>query len=387
MQLSRISAAVAGLAALLISVFVVAPFIAQTEETTAEVVQEQQETPRRAVAVTFVEAEPSAIEDVERTLATVEAKWSARIAAEVAATVETILVDAGDRVEPGMLLATLDSRDFEIEVARASANVRRLDTRIASTERDVARQRQLAERGHVSDAALDAAEAELAALREELEAARSELDRAQRNLERSSIRAPHGGTVAERLVSEGDYVTAGTVILEIPRADRLQVRIPVPEAAAQRLELGMPVRLSTVAAGNGVTAEITQIQPRVTESSRTVTVVAEIDNPGGWRPGSSVNAEIVTETRRAIALPPTSVVRRAAGNVVYVIEDGIARERPVSLGRRTSHWVEITEGVSAGDRVVVDGAGFMGDGTSVDARPDPRRHPEASIAQREGSPS
>lgn len=394
MLVRSLAVAMSWFTAAVISGFLLVPLLAHTEgsQSEAQVAEEPaeetgQDEGRQPTVVTFIEAVSQPIEDVERTLATVEAKWSARIAAEVAAVIETIEVDAGDRVEPGMLLATLDSRDFEIEVSRAAANVRRIETTIANSERDVTRQRQLAERGHVSEAALEGVESELEALRQELEAARSESRRAERNLERSEVRAPHAGIVAERLVSEGDYVSAGTVILEIPRADRLQVRIPMPEAAAERLELGMPVRLTTVTANNNVTAEITQIQPRVTASSRTVTVVAEIDNPGGWRPGSSVNAEVVMETRQAIALEPTSVVRRAAGNVIYVIEDGVAKERSVSLGQRTRDWVEVIDGVEPGDRVIVDGAGFMTDDAPVDPRADERQPLEPAIADRGGSPS
>jgi membrane fusion protein, multidrug efflux system len=324
---------------------------------------------RPPIAVTYIEPAPRQIEDVERALATVEARQSARIAAEVAATIDSIEVDAGSRVEPGMLLARLDRSDFEIELGRAVANVRRIEATIANNERDVARQRQLAERGHVAEAALEGVEAELAALRQELEAAQAEVRRAERNLERTEIRAPHAGTVAERLVSEGDYVSAGTVILEIPSAERLQVRIPVPEAAAESLSVGLPVRLKTVRANSNVEAEITQIQPHVTSSNRTITVIAEIDNPGGWRPGSSVNAEVVIETREGIALPPPSIVRRPGGNVVFVVENNVARERPVTLGRRTSDWIEVTDGLAPGERVIVDGAGFLSDGARVNARP------------------
>ncbi len=387
MYVRRLALAMSWFAALVVAVLLILPLIGQTQESADQAADETEDSGPRRVAVTYVEAVPQRIEDIERTLATVEAKWSASIAAEVAATVETIAVDAGDRVERGMLLATLDSRDLEIEVARASANVRRLETTIASRERDVERQRQLAERGHVSESALEAVESELGALRQELEVAQSELQRAERNLERAQILAPHAGTVARRRVSEGDYVTAGTVILEIPRADRLQVRIPVPETVAERLEPAMPVRLSTVASHGNIAAEITQIEPQVSPTSRTVTVIAEIDNPGGWRPGNSVNAEIVLDTRSAIALPPRSVVRRPAGNVVFVVKEGEAHERVVSLGQRTREWIEIVDGIEPGDRVIVDGAGFMSDGAAVNARPHDAQPEAAGIAAREGSSS
>lgn len=327
----------------------------------------------RPTVVTYVEAEAVEVEDTDNALGTVEAKWSASIANEVAGTLDSIEVDAGDRVEPGQLLATLDSRDMEIEMSRASANVRRLEARVRNNENEVSRQRRLSEQGHVSEAALEAVEAELVSLQEELEAARSELRSAERNLERAEIRTPHGGTVGDRLVSEGDFVAAGTVILEIPRADRLQIRIPVPERRAEDLQLGLPVRLSTGTNPDRVVeTEITRIQPRVSSSSRSITVIAEIDNPGGWRPGASVNAQIVMQTRENVVLPVESVVRRSGGNVVFIADGDQAREQPVALGKRTRAWIEVVDGVAPGDRIVVDGAGFLSDGAPIAADPHER---------------
>lgn len=337
--------------------------------TDAEDEEEADNAAAGAVSVTYVEAELDTVEDVERALATIEAKSAPQIAAEVAATVREIFVEEGDRVAAGQVLATLDPTDFEIEQARAGAEIGRLQAMIENQEREVARQSRLQDQGHVPAATFESSQAELNSLSQQLAGARANLTAAERNIARAAIRAPDEGAVVGRRVSVGDYVNAGTVMFEMTHDSRLQVRIPLPETVAERLEIGLPVRLDSASANGGIMGEITQIRPQVSSASRAISILAEIDNPGRWRPGSSADAELILDSRESVTLPPTSVVRRASGMVVFVVEDGIASERVVELGRRSSEWVEIADGVEAGMHVVVDGAGFLADGMQVQASP------------------
>ena len=92
----------------------------------------------------------------------------------------------------------------------------------------------------------------------------------------------------------------------------------------------------------------------------------DINNPGSWRPGASVNGTvIIAEHPGAVTVPEQSVVRRPAGEVVYVIEQGRARQRVVRTGQRKEGRIEILEGVTVGDILAVDGAGFLTDGARV----------------------
>jgi RND family efflux transporter MFP subunit len=324
----------------------------------------------RAIAVTQAEARRQLIEDTETSLGTVDAKSAPQIAAEVSGVVTGIYVESGDKVEGEAVLARIDASDYEIEQTRAAAQLERLDILLAQQEREIVRQRRLRDQGHISRAALEEREANVAALRQELSAARSDLDSAERNLRRTEIRAPYDGVILNRLISEGDFVDSGTALFEMARAGIMLVQIPVPETLVDRLEPGLAVRL-TGSARNGapVVGTVTQIRPQVGESSRAITVVAEIENPGGWHVGSSVNAEIVLEERDSIAVPAQAVVRRAAGSVVYVIDGNLARERTVTVGRRVGERVEILDGLAEGEQVAVDGAGFLSDGSAVEASP------------------
>jgi RND family efflux transporter MFP subunit len=128
------------------------------------------------------------------------------------------------------------------------------------------------------------------------------------------------------------------------------------------------VRLRSAAAGDSVVnARVTDIRPGVNPSSRSVTLIVDFENPGGWRPGASVRAELILSVREAALLvPQVAVVRRPAGEVVYVIENGIARERVVRRGERRGREVEILDGLTGDEVIAVDGAGFLADGAKVD---------------------
>lgn len=322
------------------------------------------------VTVTWMEADERAVEITQRALGSVRARTDPRVAAEIAGRIEALQVDEGRRVDGGQLLAEIEAEDYEIALDRAETDIRRLEARIRVQEATVARNRALGESEYVSAQQMDEAEAELDALREDLAGARLNRRTAERDLDRTRIHAPFGGQIEERMVSEGDYVQPGEPLFHLSTADALQVRVGFPEMLAASLEPGMPLHLYNRSARESeLAAEITEVRPVISEGGRAVGVIAEIDNPGGWRPGASVNAEVVIATRESITLPAQAVVRRPDGSTVYVLDEGrqSVEARVVETGRRTADWVEIREGIEAGEAVAVDGAGFLTDGAAVSA--------------------
>lgn len=323
----------------------------------------------RVLSVTYSQVRMHGIEDTETGLATIHARRSPSIAAEIAGRLMHIHFDEGQAVLENDLLAEIDSRDYETDFERSEAEVSRIRVLVDQKERQLERQQRLHSNGHISSHVLEDVEAEFAALREELRAARSDHETAERRLSRTRVLAPYDGIVSARLASEGDFVDSGTVLVEMTTNGVLQVRIPLPESAANRLEKGQEVRLWHGNRPDEIhLGEVRQMAPEVDTDSRSVTAIAELDEaPENWRAGTSVNAKILLERREAILVPAESVVRRPAGSVAYVLEDNLAHERAVEIGRRTSEWIEITDGLATGDNVVIDGAGFLTDAIPVDA--------------------
>jgi len=179
--------------------------------------------------------------------------------------------------------------------------------------------------------------------------------------------APLDGSVETRHVSVGDYVKPGDSLLTITDMRSLRALLPFPETVAHLLQTGQTMYLeSLLAPGQVVPAIVSQIKPEVGLMNRSLMVVADLENPGFWRPEATVEARVVVERRAgAITVPQLSVVSRPAGDVVYRLEDGLARQQRVATGETHGDWVEIRTGLQAGDRVVRDGAQYLSEGAPV----------------------
>jgi RND family efflux transporter MFP subunit len=208
---------------------------------------------------------------------------------------------------------------------------------------------------------------DLDALKAQMDGARARAGDSSRRLGEARIVAPFKGEVAKRYVDVGAYVQVGTAVFDLVDMENLRVRLPFPEYRAPRLRPGLTVRLTSAAAtGPPVTAKIAELQPGVNRNNRSLTVIVDFTNPGDWRPGASVRADVVLETRaNALMVPQVAVVRRPAGDVLYVINGNKVREQLVRRGQRNGKLVEILEGLKGGEKIAVDGAGFLTNGATV----------------------
>lgn len=320
----------------------------------------------RALPVSVVEVGSEAVAVTERTLGSVVSKHSPTLSAEVGARVMRILVDEGDEVEAGQPLLELDDGDFRLERQRAQAEIQRLNALIENQQRRLDRNRSLLKQNVVSQSDVDQADAELRALQGQLSATRTQQAQAERNIARTRIAAPLSGRIERRFVNEGDWAGMGEPLLHLSNDELLRAQLPFPEQLSDLLRAGLKVSLYSPAAPElRVETSITELRPAV-GSSRSLVAMAEFANPGGWRPGASVDAEVELYRYEDTSLvPDVSVVQRPIGTVVFVVEEGKARQQVVVTGRRFGDRIQIREGLETGWQVVVDGAGFLTDGTPV----------------------
>ena len=111
------------------------------------------------------------------------------------------------------------------------------------------------------------------------------------------------------------------------------------------------------------------INPQISTHNRAIEVTVEFDNPGGWLPGSSADAQLLVKRKiGALTLPSTSVVIRQGGPVVFLVREGRAQLQPVVTGWQGPDWIEIESGISAEDRVVSNGAALIRDGSLLAER-------------------
>jgi membrane fusion protein, multidrug efflux system len=329
--------------------------------------QEEAKVGPRATIVSTAQVEISTLEILERSVGALESVFVPEVSAEVEGRVIASYGKAGQRVEPGTLLVELDTEDYTIAERGARAEAAQLTVLQANQSRTVERYKQLIETQLISKDRYDDAEAQLEALNEQLKAANERLKQKQRGLTKTRVISPYSGVVDAELASIGDFVKVGDPLLRITKIDKLRARLPLPETLAPKISRGQEVRLvSPLDPDTIVVSEIKEIRPTVGTSNRAIDVLTIIDNPGKWLPGASVTGVIVLAVHeRAVTVPIASIVLRPSGKVVFVVEDGIAQQRIVEVGEYMAGKAEVLSGLSGEETIVVNGAGFLTDGSPI----------------------
>lgn len=308
--------------------------------------------------ISVTKAETRDVLVVEQSIGDADSSTAPKVGAEVAGRITKVNAEIGDAVKKGQVLAEIDALDY-------SADAKRMEAQAVSQSKLTERYRELAKKGFISPSALESYEAQDVSAREQH-------NRAAKNLARTRIVSPVTGRVDNRLVSVGDWIELGKPVFQLSTSEHLRIRLPFPETVASRIKVGQEVHLSTPTAPDKIMAgKIEQVRPAVGGSSRSFDAIVAVTNPGDWKAGSSVNGEVVIETHPgAVTVPEQSVVLRPAGTVVYAVENGKAVQRKVKTGTKQGGYIEIVDGLKAGETVAVDGAGFLTDKATVAVKGD-----------------
>lgn len=332
---------------------------------------------RPPVIITSAVVQPRSFEVYEEVVGTLENVMDPKLGAEVAGRVIRVLGHTGKKVKKGELLAEIDPQDFEIQGRADAAEIARLTTLLDQAERVVERQSRLMEKGFISQSVVDDATAQRNAQRDQLAAAKARNDQTRRNIGKARVLSPLDGEIERQVVAPGDFVKVGDLLFTLVGTRVLRAQLMLPESAAERIRTGLKVRFSTPAAPErAIEGTINDIKPTVGTANRALNAIVrfETDDPA-FRGGGSVTARIVVAVKdKALVVPEQAIVLRPAGKVVYVIKEGRAEQRVVETGLKQDALQEITKGLSAGEVVAVDGAGFLTNGAPV-AFPKPAPKP------------
>jgi RND family efflux transporter MFP subunit len=215
---------------------------------------------------------------------------------------------------------------------------------------------------------VDDAIAQRNALREQLNTAKARREATGRSVTKTRVVAPIDGEIETQIIAAGDYVKLGDPLFKLVGVQDLRAHLLLPEAAATRIRPGLKVVLSPPAAPERtIETAIGEIKPTVGANNRALDAIVKFRGDGNlFRGGGTVNARIITQAREnALMVPEQSVVLRPAGKVLYVVKEGAVEQRVVETGLRQDGFQEITKGVTAGETVAVDGAGFLTQGAAV----------------------
>ncbi len=308
--------------------------------------------------------------DVRRYSGTIVAANTSALSFAVSGTVQTVEVSKGDRVDEGQLLATLDTKPFELNVQAARSNVAIARAGFEEKKLELERKRLLFERGWVAKAALDQAVAASDAAQGELSLARSRLGLAERDQANANLTAPFAGVIAVRDVEPFVEVARGQRVLQIDSVGALEVDMSLPDSIIGRITAGASVTIDALTvAGCGCFGRITEIGVAADAANAVPVTAAILESPNGLLPGMAVETSVVLSVDdgpRGFLVPIVAIAQgddKARGYVFkYDKTAGMVRKTPVrGEGTATGNLISITEGVDAGDIIAGAGVSFLRD--------------------------
>ena len=275
----------------------------------------------------------------------IEAVQSIELRPEVQGRIIDILVREGQPVDAGTALFKVDDAELKAQVAQADA------------ERQLARQALERTKQLMAQHASSTSDLEQAQARSQ--GADANYDLLKTRLDRTVVRAPFAGVVGRRLVSIGTYVSNQTPLITLQSVNPQHASFQVPERYADRLRRGQLVSFQVAALpGRNFSGEVVFVDPVVELPARTILIKARVPNPEHQlQAGMFIEARLATDIRpNALVVPEDAILPVQGSTYVWVVKDGKADRRQVTIGVRTAGWAEIEGGgVQAGDQVVVGG--------------------------------
>ncbi|NLU10293.1 MAG: efflux RND transporter periplasmic adaptor subunit [Tepidanaerobacter acetatoxydans] len=371
-----------------------------------------------AVPVEVKEVKLNSIKDITKLTGTIEAEDDVKVTSKIPGRVEQVLKDVGDFVEKGEPLVILETKELQNQLAQAEAALAMAQANLSANE-DAALPQQLeqvrasleqAEANYVNAKAdyermkaLYEAEAiskqvfdgmtlkyqvaktqyetakeqyrltkerlpkNIEALRAQVKQAQSAVDLIKTNLENSIITSPVTGIISNKLINNGEVISAGYPLLTVVNIDTVKVVIDVAEEEINKIKDGQEVDVTIGAIGGEKIKGIISIVPPASNATRLFQVKISIDNKDHTlKPGMFAEVDVEKGIKEnVVVLPKDAILLKKHGNVVFVVSEGKAVERIVKLGITNGNSVEILEGVNPGEKVVVKGQNMLKEGVSV----------------------
>ena len=275
-----------------------------------------------------------------------------------------LLVDVGDQVKQGQLLAQLSPGTLEADLNANRAALQEAEVNAAEAGRAADRARALQGTEILSAQAIDQALAAGDAAQARLAAARARVQADRLRLAYTQVRAPDNGVISVRPAVEGALVQEGAEIMRLQRQGRLEWRAELPGPELARVAPGQTVVLK-LGGTQAIEGRVRMISPQVDPQSRTGIVYVDLQPAAAVRAGLFARGELLLDQHTVLTLPDTAVLLRDGFSYVFRIEGDKVRQQKVTLGVRRGDRIEIREGLAADTAVVASGGAFLADGVTV----------------------
>jgi RND family efflux transporter MFP subunit len=347
-----------------------------------------------AVATVQVETvADSEIADIYQASGSVRARYSAAIAAKIAANILEVRVQTGDHVQAGQMLIMLDRGDLEANLRRSEAARAEAESGIDETESAITAARanleltrvthkrfqDLLANASVSQQEFDESQARLRSAEATLEMAASkrrqfgarrtqaeaEIAAARVALGYATLSAPFAALVTERKTDPGSLATPGALLLTLEREGNPRLEASIDESRLRLVGVGESVAVAIDGLNRTVSGRVAEVVPAVDAATRSFTVKIDLPALPGLRSGMFGRAGFAAGKRGALLVPQSAVLERGQMRSVYVVERDTARLRFVTLGEGRDGRREVLSGLTVGERIIVTPSPQLADGVRV----------------------
>ncbi len=287
--------------------------------------------------------------------ATIEAEEETEVVAKVSGTVEKIMVEEGEYVKAGHILAKLDDEMISVQLEQADVILRKL-------ENNFERNKDLHNKKLISTEVFQQT-------KYEYEQQKAAYDMARLNLDYTEIRTPISGVVSSRQIKKGNMVLQNQATFVVSGFDPLIAVLHVPERQLAKLKPGLQAKLSVDAIEKReIDGHIERISPVVDPETGTVKITVETRDPmGRLRPGMFARIKIIYDVHAdALKIPKDAIISEDRESAVFVVQDSVAYRRNITLGYINTTHVEVLEGLESEDVIVTTGKGSLKDSTKVE---------------------
>jgi membrane fusion protein (multidrug efflux system) len=292
------------------------------------------------------------IESVEG-VGTARANEQVIITSKYSDIVDDIYFDDGQKVKKGAVLVKLNNQEELARVSELTAN-------LSESQAHLTRLTELLSSRAISKSLVEQQEAKTKAIEAQLVSANGKLSDL-------IIRAPFAGVLGFREVSKGAYVDAGDIITSLDDLSSIKVDFHLPERLLTHIHVGQQVTaFNSAYPYKEFIGKITALDSRIDSSTRSIKVRATINNKAlKLRPGMLLNISVLLQVENILQLPESSIIPIENTHYVFVVKEEKAVRKAIEIGRRHPGVVEVISGLVAGEKVVVEGALKLRDGSVV----------------------
>jgi membrane fusion protein (multidrug efflux system) len=283
----------------------------------------------------------------------IEANENVEIRSEVSGIVEKISFSEGTQVNKGQVLLKVNDIELRAQLSQAI-------TRQKLASENERRAKLLLQKEAISQEEYDMASAEFRSLK-----AQTQLIQAQ--IAKTTIKAPFSGKIGLRNISPGTYVTPTTIITKLVSSSQVKISFSIPEKYASEIENNTSILFTIPNNPQKFSAKIYAIEPEIETATRTLKIRAIADNSNGkLLPGTFATIEVsLKNIKDAIVIPTEAVVPIQDGKVVYIANNGKAKEVKIETLARTSKDVVVTSGIKSGDTLLTSGVMSLKDEADI----------------------